>query len=121
MVMIAGGIGALVKWFGSRIDDPNDLPTGDVSVLHEFEVTGEPDLRSGKGAPGTGKLFVNGTQVGSVDMDVTVPFLFSAEGLSVGSDYGDSVDHDHYRTTFDLSGDAIHDAEAETRRGMSQH
>ena len=55
-------------------------------------------------------------------MDVTVPFLFSAEGLSVGSDYGDSVDHENYRTTFDFSGtvkqvtfdlsdDALDDAE----------
>ena len=114
-----------------RIDDANDIPTGDVTVLYEFEVTGEPELRSGRGAPGTGKLFVNGAQVGAVDMDVTVPFIFSAEGLSVGSDYGDSVDHEHYRTTFpftgtvkqvayDLSGTAIQDAEAETRRGMSQ-
>jgi len=109
-----------------RIDDTNDLPSGDVTVIYEFEVTGKPELRSGKGTPGTGKLFVNGNQVGSVDMDVTVPFLFSAEGLSVGSDYGDSVDHDNYRTTFDftgtvkqvtfdLSADALDDAEAMMR------
>jgi hypothetical protein len=102
-----------------------------VTVLYEFEVTGDPEPRSGKGAPGTGRLFVNGTKVGEVDMDPTVPFLFSAEGLSVGSDYGDSVDHDSYRTTFDftgtikqvtfdLSGDAIHDAEADTRHGLSK-
>jgi arylsulfatase len=109
-----------------RIDDSNDLPTGDVTVLYEFEVTGDSELRSGKGAPGWGRLFVNGDKVGEVDMDITVPFLFSAEGLSVGSDYGDSVDHDNYRTTFeftgtikqvafDLSGDAIEDAEATLR------
>jgi arylsulfatase len=120
-----------------RIDDSNALPTGDVTVLYEFEVTGKPELRSGKGAPGTGKLFVDGNQVGSVDMDVTVPFLFSAEGLSVGSDYGDSVDHDNYRTTFpftgtvkrvtfDLSEDALDDAEkllrteATTRHDLSK-
>jgi arylsulfatase len=63
-------------------------------------------------------------------MDVTVPFLFSIEGLSVGQDYGDSVDHANYKppfpftgnldkVTIDLSGDAIENAEAETRRGMS--
>jgi arylsulfatase len=118
-----------------RIDDPNDLPTGDITVLYEFEVTGDPELRSGKGAPGTGRLFVNGNKVGEVDMDVTVPFLFSAEGLSIGSDYGDSVDHENYRTTFgftgtvkqvvyDLSAGAIHDAEAEaeaaSRHGLSK-
>jgi arylsulfatase len=120
-----------------RIDDPNDLPTGNVTVLYEFEVTGKPELRQGKGTPGTGKLFVNGNQVGSVDMDVTVPFLFSAEGLSIGSDYGDSVDHDNYRTTFDFTGtikqvtfdlseDALDDAEqllrteATTRHDLSK-
>ena len=70
-------------------------------------------------------------KVGSVDMDVTVPFLFSIEGISIGHDYGDSVDHDNYKptfpftgtvtqVTFDLSGDTINDAEAETRRAMSK-
>ena len=64
-------------------------------------------------------------------MDVTVPFLLSIEGISIGHDYGDSVDHDNYKptfpftgtvkqVTFDLSGDAINDAEAETRRAMSK-
>jgi hypothetical protein len=64
-------------------------------------------------------------------MDVTVPFLFSIEGLSVSHDYGDSVDHQNYKppfpftgtlekVTYDLSGDAIKNAEAETRRAMSQ-
>jgi hypothetical protein len=70
-------------------------------------------------------------------MDVTVPFLFSAEGLSIGSDYGDSVDHDNYRTTFDFTGtvnqvtfdlseDALDDAdkalrnEATTRHDLSK-
>ena len=94
-------------------------------------MTGKPELRSGKGAPGTGRLYVNGNLVGEVDIDPTVPFIFSAEGLSVGSDYGDSVDHDNYRTTFpftgtinqvafDLSGEAIHDAEVDTRHGLSK-
>ena len=83
--------------FGSgRCGEPGDR--------YEFEVTGEPEPRSGKGAPGTGRLFVNGNQVGQVEMDPTVPFLFSVEGLSVGSDCGDSVDHDNYRTTFPFSG-----------------
>ena len=70
-------------------------------------------------------------------MDVTVPFIFSIEGLSVGSDYGDSVDHDNYRTTFDFTGeikqvtfdlseDALDDAEkllrseATTRHDLSK-
>ena len=113
-----------------RIDAADKLSPGDHTVVYEFEVTGKPDARSGKGAPGTGTLKVDGKTVGSVDMDVTVPTLFSIEGISVGHDYGDSVDHSSYkptypftgtvkRVTFDLSGKAIKNAEAETRRGMS--
>jgi arylsulfatase len=114
-----------------RIDAKDKLPEGDVSVVYEFEVTGKPDIRKGKGAAGTGRLYVNGKKVGEVEMDVTVPILFSIEGISVGHDYGDSVDHANYKPTFpftgtvkqvafDLSGDAIKDAEAETRRAMSK-
>jgi arylsulfatase len=69
--------------------------------------------------------------VGEVEMDVTVPVLFSAEGLTCGWDYGDSVDTQSYEPPFaftgtinqvkyDLSGDAIEDAEAELRRAMSK-
>ena len=102
-----------------------------MTIVYEFEVTGKPDIRSGKGAPGTGKLFINSQQVGAVDMDVTVPLIFSAEGLSCGYDYGDSVDQKAYkppfrftgtvkRVSYDLSGDAIQDAEAEMRRAMAK-
>jgi len=114
-----------------RIVAEDELPEGDLTILYEFEVTGKGDPSKGNGTPGTGSLYVNGEEVGSVDMDVTVPFLFSIEGLSVSHDYGDSVDHANYkppfpftgkikRVTYDLSGDAIHNAEAETRRAMSK-
>ena len=64
-------------------------------------------------------------------MDVTVPIIFSAEGISCGSDYGDSVDHEGYkppfeftgtvkRVTYDTSGEAIQDAEAEMRRALAK-
>jgi hypothetical protein len=110
-----------------RIVSDSPLPEGDVTIQYGFEVTGEPDLRNGKGAPGTGILAINGAKVGSVDMDVTVPFFFCIEGISVGYDYGDAVDHENYRdafpftgtvkkVTYDVSGDAIHDAEAVARR-----
>jgi arylsulfatase len=116
------------KFFRWVADD--ELPEGDVTILYEFEVTGKGDPSKGNGNPGTGTIYVNDERVGSLDMDVTVPFLFSIEGLSVSHDYGDSVDHQNYKppfpwtgslekVTFDLSGDAIENAEAETRRGMS--
>ena len=64
-------------------------------------------------------------------MDVTVPLIFSAEGMTVGRDYGDSVSKAIYlppfdftgtvkQVTFDLSGEAIEDAEAEMRRAMAK-
>jgi arylsulfatase len=76
-------------------------------------------------------LYTCGRQVDQVDIDVTVPLIFSAEGVSCGRDYGDSVDHEAYKPPFrftgtinsvayDLSGDAIEDAEAEMRRAMSK-
>jgi arylsulfatase len=113
-----------------KITSDMDVPEGDVTLVYEFEVTGKPDIRNGKGAPGTGKLFINGQQVGEVDMDVTVPIIFSAEGLTCGWDYADSVDHEAYkppfrfsgtlkRVTYDLSGEALQDAEAEMRRAMA--
>ncbi len=114
-----------------RIDSADGVPEGDVTVVYTFEVTGEPDIRQGNGSPGIGRLFLNGTTVGEVEMDVTVPLLFSAEGMSIGYDYGDSVDHESYKppyrfggtiksVIFDLSGHAVRDAEAEARHTMSK-
>jgi hypothetical protein len=110
-----------------RISSNQPLPEGDVTIQYGFKVTGDGDPRNGIGTPGTGILAVNGTKVGEVDMDRTVPFFFCIEGISVGYDYGDTVDHDSYRdafpfagtvkkVTFDVSGDAMHDAEAVARR-----
>jgi arylsulfatase len=106
-----------IKYFTIEADQA--LPTGDVNVVLEFEKTGGPDIRAGKGAPGTARLFQNGQLVGSVDMDVTVPH------------YGDSVSKALYKppfdftgvvkqVAFDLSGDAVQDAEAEMRRAMAK-
>jgi len=106
------------------------LPEGDVTILYEFETTGKGDPQKGDGAPGTATIYVNDKKVGSLEMAEQVPFLYSIEGLSVSHDYGDSVDHQNYKppfpftgtvktVTYDLAGDAIENAEAETRRGMA--
>jgi arylsulfatase A-like enzyme len=113
-----------------RIDASDKLTDGDHTIVYEFEVTGQGNHQQGEGNPGTGTLVVDGKKVGSVDMDVTVPFIFSIEGISVGHDYGDSVDHANYkptfpftgtveRVTFDITGDAVKNAEAQTRKAMS--
>jgi arylsulfatase A-like enzyme len=114
-----------------RIVADEELPEGDLKILYEFETTGKGDPAHGSGAPGTGTLYVNGKKVGSVDMDVTVPFLFSIEGLSVSHDYGDSVDQQNYKppfpftgavkkVTYDLSGEAIKNAEVEISHTLSK-
>ena len=76
-------------------------------------------------------MSINGRQVGAFDMDVTVPIISSAEGLTCGWHYGDSVEQEAYkppfrftgtvkRVSYDLSGDATQDAEAEMRRAMAK-
>jgi hypothetical protein len=37
-------------------------------------------------------------------MDKTTPFIFCIEGLSIGFDYGDTVDHANYRDSFPFTG-----------------
>jgi len=123
---------------GRTIDDSTEAwpmekvaPEGSPNVLfYVLEVTGKADPLNGNGAPGTATVHITDKKVGSLDMDVTMPFLFSIEGLSVTHDYGDSVDHQNYkppfpftgtvkRVTYDLAGDAIQSAEAEMRKAMS--
>ena len=55
----------------------------EVSVILEFENTGEPDIRNDKDAPGKAKLIQNGQQNGSVDTAVTVPLICIARRMSM--------------------------------------
>jgi hypothetical protein len=87
-----------------RIVSDTDLPRGDVTIQYGFKVTGDPDFANGRGAPGTGILAVDGKNVGSVDMDKTTPDIFCIEGVSVGYDYDDAVDHENYEDAFPFTG-----------------
>jgi arylsulfatase len=64
------------------------VPTGKVSLRWEFTRTGPPDFKEGKGAPGTGKLFINGKLAGAGKIDITCPIAYglSGDGLSCGRD-----------------------------------
>jgi arylsulfatase A-like enzyme len=64
------------------------LEPGKHSLRWEFTVTGPPDLKLGKGAPGTGKLLIDGKEVGAGKVDVTCPIAYglSGDGLSCGRD-----------------------------------
>jgi arylsulfatase len=107
-----------------------DIPIGKSKLRYEFEPTGDPDPRQGKGAPGRGQLYINGDLVGNAEFPTTVPITFGIEGLSCGYDFGEAVTHQYqtpytfsgklFQVTVDLSGELIKDDEADMRRLMAQ-
>lgn len=108
------------------------IPEGRHELRYEFEVTGEPDILKGKGAPGFGQLYIDGQLVGQVEMPVTNPIMLGlASGVAVGADPGSPVTMVHYqgpfpftgkihKVTFDVSGQTIEDSEAEMRAIMAR-
>jgi arylsulfatase len=107
-----------------------DVPKGASTLRYEFEPSGVPDIRNGRGAPGRGQLYINGELVGNTQFPTTVPILFGIEGLSCGYDFGEAVTH-KYKTPFrftgrishvtvDMSGELIEDDEAKVRVLMAQ-
>jgi arylsulfatase A-like enzyme len=115
-----------------KVSSPDPVPTGEVTLRYEFEPTGEPDFRNGKGAPGRSQLYVNGRLVASIDLPYTVPVTFGiAAGLSCGRDDYDTVSPQDYPAPFaftgeikevvlDVSGDLIKDEETELKQLMSE-
>jgi arylsulfatase len=107
-----------------------DAPEGECTLRYEFEPTGEPKIREGKGAPGRGQLYINGELAGVTEFPVTVPIVFGIEGLSCGYDFGEAVTHKYaapFRFTgkikqvvIDMSGDLIEDDDAKVRLLMAQ-
>jgi arylsulfatase len=99
-------------------------------LRYEFEPTGEPDIRNGRGAPGRGQLYINGELVGNTEFPTTVPITFGIEGLSCGYDFGEAVSHEYKapfaftggikHVTIDMSGELIEDDEARVRMLMAQ-
>ena len=64
------------------------LTAGRHALRYEFEPTGAPDIAHGKGVPGRGQLYIDGTLVGATDFPHTTPLFFELEGLSCGFDFG---------------------------------
>ena len=89
----------------------------------EFEPTGKPDMPQGKGAPGRLQLYIDGDLVGNADAPFTTPFVFNPGALTCGATPGSPVTPDCvgpftftgtlHGVTFDVSGELIHDPEAE--------
>jgi arylsulfatase len=68
------------------------IPEGDHVFSFECEPTGKPDLAKGKGAPAKVTLMIDGNEVGSGDLPVTIPLsLGLGGGAVVGVDNGSPV------------------------------
>jgi arylsulfatase len=114
-----------------KVTSAKPIPTGQVTLRYEFEPTGKPDFKQGKGSPGRSQLYIDGELVGNIDLPYSVPNAFGIAGLSCGYDAYDAVNPDDYRAPFaftgeivqvvlDVSGDLIVDEEAEINRLMTQ-
>jgi arylsulfatase len=108
---------------------PEPMIPGRHAVRFEFEPTGKPDIRNGRGAPGRGELYVDGVLTAATEFPHTTPLFFEIEGLSCGYDYGAPAGEYQppfaftgtlHRVTVDLSGELITDDEATMRRLLAQ-
>jgi arylsulfatase A-like enzyme len=107
------------------------VPEGRHKLRFEFEVTGEPEIGKGKGAPGRAQLYIDGKLVGQGDIPLTMPLsLGLGGGIVCGADIGSPV-WDKYKPPFkfsgtlygvavDVSGELIKDTEAEMRVAMAR-
>ena len=107
------------------------VPDGHHKLRLEFEVTGKPDIKSGKGAPGRAQLYVDGKLVGQGDIPLTMPLTIGlAGGIVCGADSGSPVWDKYkppfkfsgtlYSATVDVSGELIKDDEATLRMHLAR-
>jgi arylsulfatase len=113
------------------ISSKQEIPEGSVAVRFEFEPTGEPDVKKGKGTPGTAQLFINEKPVGKGELPVTIPLAFGlGGGLVVGRGVGFPITS-RFRNPFEftgtihdvvvnVSGDLVIDKESEMRAVMAR-
>jgi arylsulfatase A-like enzyme len=107
------------------------VPEGRRKLRFEFEMTGKPDIRNGKGAPGRGQLYIDGELVGQNNIPLTMPLsLGLGGGIVCGAEAGSPVTAEYrppfkftgtlYNVTVVVSGDLIRDEEAEMRKVMAR-
>jgi arylsulfatase len=109
-----------------HVESSMPVPEGRVKLRYEFEPTGKPDIKKGKGSPGKGQLHINDKLAGEVAIPYTVPLLLGlGAGLSVGRNPGSAVSSLYqtpfaftgriFKVTADVSGKMIQDTEAEQK------
>ncbi len=114
-----------------HVESVENVPEGRHKLRFEFEVTGEPEVTKGKGAPGRAQLYIDRKLVGQAEVPVTTPLALGlTSGVTCGSAPGAPVTPDYkppfeftgkiYSVTVDVSGKLIEDKEAETRMVMAR-
>jgi arylsulfatase len=114
-----------------KVKSSTPLPEGDHVFSFEFAPTGSPDISQGKGVPATVTLFVDGQQVASGHLPVTIPVQLGLQaGVSVGADAGAPVMDDYtapFRFTgrvkkvlVDVAGEPIEDNAAKMRMYLAR-
>ena len=121
------------NWVGRELMEvvsDAEVTTGKHELRYEFEPQGQPDPAKGHGMPGRFQLYIDGKLVGDREVACTTPFAFNPGALTCGADPGSTVT-DHYKApyrfsgtlhtvTVDLSGELIHDPEAELKLHMAR-
>jgi hypothetical protein len=115
-----------------RIISNMEVPAVESFLEFKFQTTGKPDILRGKGAPGIGRLTIDGKKVGEAPIPLTCPVVFSLTGcgLTCGYANGAPVSPEDYETPFRFSGkirevvvqfagEPPYEAEAELRKLMA--
>ena len=107
-----------------------ELTPGKHELRYEFEPHGQPDPSKGHGMPGRFQLYIDSKLAGDMDVAYTTPFAFNPGALTCGADPGSTVTDDYkapfrftgtlHTVTVDLSGELIHDPEAELKLHMAR-
>jgi arylsulfatase A-like enzyme len=115
-----------------HVQSNEKVPAGKHQLRFEFEVTGPPDIKNGKGVPGRAQLYFDGKLVGQAEFPFTTPLMFGVAGgaLECGMDSGSPVTPAYKppfeftgtidTVTVDVSGELIQDSEAEMRMIMAR-
>jgi len=113
------------------IESDAPVPAGRHRLRFEFEVTGKPDIATGKGAPGRGQLYIDDALVGQTEIPLTNPLnvgLLSA--FFCGIDSGATVTPNYkspfaftgtiHKVMVDVSGELIKDDDAAVRMVLAR-
>jgi arylsulfatase len=90
------------------ISSEAEVPAGKAEVRFEFEPTGKPDLKKGKGSPGIVRLYINKKLVKEGKLPVTIPLAFGlGGGMTIGRASGFPITS-RFKNPFEFTG-TIHD------------